>query len=126
MAVVGGSDVLQAPSAVEQAAIAVTVNEEESLWTPYSSGAGSRIEGRVAPSPDRDVNRDEPVLAARSRLLADDPFPLGPPEASSKGRQVEPGKKRRFESQTFRHHAQSRNARFGRHPALVRPNESGR
>ena len=103
----GGNDVLQAPAAVEQAAIAVTVNEEESFWTPFSSGTGSRFEGRVAPSPDRDVNRDEPVLAARSRLLADDPLPLGPPEASSKGRQVEPGKKRRFEMrhvrQPFRH-----------------------
>jgi hypothetical protein len=121
---------LQAPAAVEQAAIAVTVNEGESFWTPYSSGTGSRFEGRFAPSPDRDVNRDEPVLAARSRLLADDPLPLAPPEASSKGRQVEPGEKRKFKNryfhQTFRQHAQSRRiTRYGRHTALVRPDESG-
>jgi hypothetical protein len=108
------------------------INEEEGFWTPYSSGTGSmRFEGRVTPSPDRDVNSDEPVLAARSRPLAHDPLPLDPPEASSNGRQVETGEKRRFEMrhvrQTFRHHAQSRRiTRYGRHTVLVRLNESGR
>ena len=128
----GGNDVPRAPTAVEQAAITVMVNEEESFWTPYSSGTGSmRFEGHVAPSSNRGLNRDEPVPAERLRPLARDPLPLDLPEASRNHRQVETGEKRGFEMRhvrrTFGHHAQSRRiTRYGRHTVLVRLNESSR